>query len=169
MSVRQDRIPSAIARLRTRPAVRLVLYDEGEEAAPGVAHRFCTRGFPNVQVLSGGLRAVAMRSPLLVDGEVPAWLLEAPSPSREGARARAAAAAAGPMGGVSPVPSARGSRMASAASSPARSARADPMEEAVETRRAAVARGLSGRSGSAAAALMGMPVHDSAGEARRRL
>ncbi|KAA0154405.1 hypothetical protein FNF27_00049 [Cafeteria roenbergensis] len=177
LDIRQERIPREIAQLRGRPTAKLVLYDEGEEAAPDVAHRFTTRGFTNVFVLSGGLRAVARRSPLLIDGPVPDWLVEAVSPSKPGTAASARSGA--PHSAASTARPGRGGR--AAAGPPSRAARssaaaapaparpplpagmftpdADPVATAAEARHATAMRGLSGRSGSAAAALIGMPTH----------
>jgi hypothetical protein len=93
--LRQDRVPAIIARARANPSICLIFCDEKEEAAPAVAHRMTTQGYTNVKVLSGGLTAVARRSPLLLDGEVPGRMLEEPSPGKGGAMAASSRAGGG--------------------------------------------------------------------------
>lgn len=96
----QDRMTKEVFAYRNRADAIIVLYADTDALASDVAHRLTTRGFTNVRVLSGGLRAVALRYPLLIDGIVPEHVMASPraggppSPTRSSAPVPAAAAAA---------------------------------------------------------------------------
>lgn len=67
--VRQDKWPTAVTLCRTRSDVSIVAYalDEGKELYD-VASKLCNLGYPTVQILTGGLTAMAAQAPWLVDG-----------------------------------------------------------------------------------------------------
>ena len=67
--VRQDRLPAALAVVRTSAEVAVVAYadDEGRELTE-LATKLCNVGFANVAVVTGGLAAVAAAAPELLDG-----------------------------------------------------------------------------------------------------
>lgn len=121
--LRQDRVPRIVARARANPSICLIFCDENEEAAPAVAHRMTTQGYANVKVLSGGVRAVARRSPLLLDGSVPERMLEDHSPAK--ARTTGTAPGRATAGSTSSRRAMPGSRRAAPSpASPTRAARA---------------------------------------------
>lgn len=62
----------------------LILYDNDDHLAPETAERLVAKGYTNVTVLTGGLRAVALAGEpvsLLVDGELPVDARPPPTPS----------------------------------------------------------------------------------------
>lgn len=107
----QDKITPEIFRYRNRSDAVIVLYDDdslGESCK--LATSFVQKGYENIRVLHGGLKAAVAKHPLMLDGEPPNRLL--PPPPKSTARAPAGLGISGRPGsrpakaGVSSVVSA---------------------------------------------------------------
>jgi rhodanese-related sulfurtransferase len=152
--LRQDKMPRVLARLRTRPEIAVVLYDDKEDDAPAVAHMLITRGFLNVKVLSGGLFHLGERYPILIDGE--------PLPDMSPPRTSGRASRKKPSGAEATIArdaedrSPREDALLEERLRVFRPEYVDPTAEAIRSRATVIARGVAGRSGSAAAVAMGM-------------
>ena len=84
----QDKVTPELFRYRGRSDAIIVLYDdEGTSLAPAAATAFVQKGYENVRVLHGGLKAAVAKHPLLLEGEPPEHLL--PPPPKSTARAPA--------------------------------------------------------------------------------
>lgn len=56
---------------KNKEGCSIVVYDDRETVAPSLAGRLVERGYENVFMLTGGLRAMAKKYPLVIDGEIP--------------------------------------------------------------------------------------------------
>ncbi len=107
----QDKITPEIFRYRNRSDAVIVLYDDDSQGdSCKLATSFVQKGYENIRVLHGGLKAAIAKHPLMLDGEPPSHLL--PPPPKATARAPAGLGISGRPGsraakaGVSSVVSA---------------------------------------------------------------
>eukprot|EP01138_Halocafeteria_seosinensis_P001910 gb/GECG01001956.1/.p1 GENE.gb/GECG01001956.1/~~gb/GECG01001956.1/.p1 ORF type:complete len:285 (+),score=27.77 gb/GECG01001956.1/:1-855(+) len=82
----RDKIDYQIMQYKNKPDCCIVIYDENESVAPSVAGKLVERGYENVYLLTGGLRVVAKKYPLLIDGEIPEGLVPSEDSSPRTAR-----------------------------------------------------------------------------------
>ena len=71
-----------LRRQKNREGTMIVLYDNDERVAAPLATLFYDKGFDNVYLLSGGLRVVGNKFPLMLDGDLPEELVEKPAKGR---------------------------------------------------------------------------------------
>ena len=107
----QDKITPEIFRYRNRSEAIIVLYDDDSQGdSCKLATSFVQKGYENIRVLHGGLKAAVAKHPLMLDGEPPMHLM--PPPPKATARAPAGLGISGRPGsraakaGVSSVVSA---------------------------------------------------------------
>ena len=114
----QDKVTPELFRFRNKPGAIIVLYDDdGETLAPTAATAFLQKGYENVRVLHGGVKAVVAKHPLMLDGEPPSRLL--PPPPKDTARAPAGLG----LGRGRPVRASGGTSVISASYSPSKAGR----------------------------------------------
>jgi centrosomal protein CEP41 len=89
---RDNRFTADVVRFKNREEALIVVFGDDEREAAGAATRFAEKGYDNVFVLSGGLRAFGQRHPEFVEG--------APLPPLPGQQQQKAAAAAAPTAAV---------------------------------------------------------------------
>jgi rhodanese-related sulfurtransferase len=75
-NVSQDRFTPSMHRFKNRAGKMIVLYDEDEKLAPTCATALVQRGFDNVRVLTGGLRALGNKAGHLLSAPLPEELVE---------------------------------------------------------------------------------------------
>jgi rhodanese-related sulfurtransferase len=75
-NVSQDRFTPSMHRFKNRAGKMIVLYDEDEKLAPTCATALVQRGFENVRVLTGGLRALGNKAGHLLSAPLPEELVE---------------------------------------------------------------------------------------------
>ena len=88
---RDNRFTADVVRFKNRPEALIVVYGDDEREAAVAATRFAEKGYDNVFVLSGGLRAFGQRHPEFVEG---APLPPLPGQQQQQQQKPAAAAAA---------------------------------------------------------------------------
>ena len=121
---RDNRFTADVVRFKNRPEALIVVYGDDEREAAVAATRFAEKGYDNVFVLSGGLRAFGQRHPEFVEGAplppLPGQQQQQQQQQKPAAAAAAAAAARSSDAAGASGRSVRGGRGGGGGGSPAR-------------------------------------------------
>lgn len=86
--ISQDRITPQLYSYKNKADTMIIVYDDEEKVAAGVATAFVQKGWENVFLMSGGLKIAAAKYPLMVDGDLPERLASPTRPARGGGSSR---------------------------------------------------------------------------------
>ena len=82
--ISQDRITPQLFSYKNKADTMIIVYDDDEKIAAGVATLFVRKGWENVYLMSGGLKIAAAKFPLMVDGDLPERLVSPSKPTGRG-------------------------------------------------------------------------------------